>query len=57
MSDTNMSDDKVFIMRHVADHIRSLLMALERDHGVCVQKVDVDCDGVIKFETSIHCSH
>jgi hypothetical protein len=43
-------------VKMAAYQIRAVLMALERDHGVDVRNVAINCDSYVKFQTYIACS-
>jgi len=53
--DANKSDTTPFLLQGVADKIRSLLLALEREHDIDIQRVVVDCENLAKFTTTIYC--
>ena len=53
--DANKPDITPFLLQGAADKIRSILLALERDHDIDIQRVEVDCKNLAKFTTTIHC--
>ncbi len=57
MPDRRPPPNQAFVLRAAADKIRSILTALEREQGMEVQRVVVDCDNIVKFTTTIHCGY
>ena len=57
MPDRKTPQNQAFVLRAAADKIRSILTALEREQGVEIQRVVVDCDNIVKFTTTIHCGY
>jgi hypothetical protein len=55
--DANKPDITPFLLQGVADKIRSILLALEREHDIDIQRVVVDCEDLAKFTTTIYCKH
>ena len=55
MKNANSPDITPLLLQSAADKIRSILLALERDQAVDIERVVIDCRSLAKFTTTIFC--
>lgn len=55
VKNANSPDTTPLLLQSAADKIRSILLALERDQAVDIERVVIDCRSLAKFTTTIFC--